>query len=390
MKVVIVGGGFGGVRAALKLANKRGIEVRLISKQSYFEYHAALYRSATGRSPLEVAIPLREFFAKKQGVEFIEDEIVSLHEDQKYLLGKSESKYHYDYVIFSMGAVSQYFGIDGLKEYSEGIKTIQEALELKRHLHEALISHEKPELNYVVVGGGPSGIELAGELPSYLQKIRRNHHVRHKKFNVDLVEASPQLLPQLPARFANKIEKRLARLGVSMYLNTAVKSETAQSLSLPNGSIRTHTVIWTAGTTNNPFYASNRVFKLTKGNKVVVDDYLRVNDEIFVIGDSAATKYSGMAQTALHDADFVANNLLRRLRNKPLNTYVPKAPVHAIPVGPRWSAVKWGSLEIYGRLGWLLRRAADLRLYLEFMPLKSALAVWHYGLVPEEVCRRCK
>ncbi len=390
MKVVIVGGGFGGVRTALKLANRKDIEIRLISKQSYFEYHAALYRSATGRSPLEVAIPLRDFFSRTSNVEFVIDEITTLEPDNKLMVGTSGSKYHYDIAVLAIGSVTQYFGIQGLDKYSEGIKTIHEALELKRHLHDDLLAHHKPELNYVIVGAGPSGIELAGELPAYLHKIRRRHKIRAKKFNVDLVEAGHHILPSLPADFTDKIQKRLQRLGINLFLDTAVKSESAHHLKLPRGSIATHTVIWTAGTTNNPFFMNNPVFKLGHGQKVVVDAQLQATDNVFVIGDGADTKFSGMAQTALYDADFVVDNILRKFRDRPLKDYTPKQPVYAIPVGVRWAAVKWGRLEVYGRIGWILRRAADLRLYLKFLPLRQAFVVWRYGWVPEEFCHQCK
>ncbi|MBI2798041.1 FAD-dependent oxidoreductase [Candidatus Saccharibacteria bacterium] len=390
MKVVIVGGGFGGVRAALNLARRPGFDVTLVSKQSYFEYHPALYRSATGRSPLEVAIPLADFFASDNNLEVVEDEIVSLDHQKKSVTGKSGSVFRYDALILATGAVTQYFGIKGLRDYSYGIKTIQEALELKRHLHEDLVAGHRAERSYVVIGGGATGVELAGELVGYLNHVRRRHGI-NTKFSVDLVEASPRVLPSLPESFTNQIERRLQRLRVKLHLKTLVKSESADQIKLLRGDIESHTVIWTAGIANNPFFAQNpNAFKLDKSGKVVVNEYLEAMPGVYVIGDSAATQFSGMAQTAIHDANLVTTNLKRQLKHKTRLPYQPAKPIYAIPAGPGWSAVLWGRTKIYGRPGWLLRRLADLRLYLRFLPLKKALTTWRYGFDLEESCPICR
>lgn len=391
MRVVVVGGGFGGVRAALRLANKVGFDVTLVSKQSYFEYHAALYRSATGRSPLEVAIPLSDFFESAGNVEVVKDEIVDIDPDAKTLTGASESVYRFDAVILGLGSVTEYFGIQGLEEYSYGVKTISEALELKRHLHENLVSKATAEKNYVVVGAGASGIELAAELSSYLSKIRRKHRLSSAAYKIELIEAGPQLLPTMPANYSKMVTRRLKKLRVKTYINNKVGAETADGIQLPGGSISSHTVVWTAGVANNPFFKKfPNIFKLGRGGKVEADDQLKVTDGIYIIGDSVDTKYSGMAQTALHDADFVTGNLLRAAAGKQPQPYVPKKPIYAIPVGSNWSAVLWGKLEIYGFAGWVLRRLADLWLYLNFLPPGKALSAWRYGIIQEEICAKCK
>jgi NADH:ubiquinone reductase (H+-translocating) len=391
MKIVIVGGGFGGVRAALKLANNPKFSVRLISKQNYFEYHAALYRSATGRSPLEVTIPLVDFFESAKNIEVIEDTIVSINSDSKTLTGKSSTTYHFDAVIFAIGGTTQYYGIEGLAKYSYGIKSIREALELKRHLHQDLLSNSGPEHNYVVVGAGASGVELAAELKYYLKKIRRKHHIRRRIFNVDLVEGGSHVLPSLPEKFTKIIHRRLRKLGIKIYLNTSVKGETVDAIQLPRGSIKSHIVIWTAGVANNPFFSQfPEIFKLSKNGRVGVNQFLEAAPNIYIIGDSADTHYSGMAQTALHDANFVVKDIVKKSQDKPRVPYEPKKPVYAIPVGSHWSAVLLGDTIISGRLGWLVRRLADLKLYLTFLPLGKALSTWRYGMTVDETCKHCK
>ena len=388
MRVLIVGGGFGGVRMALNLSGDRRFEVRFISDHTYFEYHAALYRSATGRSPLEVAIPLKDFFENSPNIEVVNQRIVKINSADKKVEDEEGSNYPYDVLVLAVGSVTAYYGVRGLKQYSYGVKSIHEALELKRHLHDNLVKGYE-ESDYVVVGAGATGVELSAELTAYLSDIRRRHQLEDRIFKIDLIEASSQIMPMLPASFGRRIKKRLTKLGLNIYLNTAVESESYKSIKLPSGSINTRTVVWTAGMANNPLFAKHKLFKQAKGGKVEVDKYLQAANDIFVIGDSAATKYSGMAQTALYDADFVADNLKRTASGREPHEYKPKKPIYAIPVGPRWSAVRWGKLEIYGRLGWLLRRLADLRLYIHFLPIKKALTVWNYGIEIDEDCEIC-
>ena len=390
MKVIIVGGGFGVIRTAQNHANKQGFEVRLVSPQTYFEYHAALYRSATGRSPLEVAIPLVDFFSKYRNIEVVQDKISAIDPKEKTLTGESESVYKYDVVIFAIGAVTQYFGIKGLAEYSYGVKTINEALELKREIHDDLVSERQAERNYVVVGAGASGVELSGELMHYLKYVRKQHGI-NGNYKVDLIEAAPNVLPNLPQNFTDRIAKQIENLGINTYFNTAVQSETVDKIKLPKGDIKSHTVVWTAGLANNPFFQKYPdLFPAGKGGKIVVSDYLEAAPHIYVIGDGALTKYSGMAQTAVHDANFVTNNLKRSLKGESPIAYQPKRPVYAIPAGHKWSAVLWGNIKIYGYFGWILRRLADLKLYLIFLPLSKAFTTWQYGFASQESCEQCR
>jgi NADH dehydrogenase len=390
VKVVVVGGGFAGVKAARTLAGDNRFEVTLISERDCFEYHAALYRSATGRSKLEVAIPLKEIFDRIKNVEVIQDSVSGLDVAKQEIKTKSGKAYEYDELILALGTVTAYFGINGLPEYSYGIKSIQEALKLKKHLHEELTSGHKPDLNYVVVGAGPSGVELAAELASYLQEIRRKHHI-DKPFHVDLIEAAPRILPTLPESFASRMERRLKLLGIKIYTSTAVKGETAASLQLPEGSIKTHTVIWTAGMTNSPFFKQNEtLFSLGKGGKVEVGPNLEAGDHIWIAGDSACTEYTGWAQTATYDGQFIAQNLKRRLSSQDLLKYSPPKPIGAIPAGPDWCGVNLKGRQVYGLAGWAVRRWLDLQLYRSVLSPRLASRSWVMGNKIEEDCDICR
>lgn len=388
-KIVVVGGGFGGVHTALRLANKEGFWVRLISPKSYFEYCPALYRSATGRSPLEVAIPLQDFFARTKNIEVVEDMVIGIDAQEKIVTGESGASYEYDDVIFALGSVTNFFGIKGVDRYAYGMKNVQEALELKNHLHEQLTTHDHDH-TYVVIGGGATGIELAGELIGYEKRVRRAHHV-NTNFKVDLLEAAPKLLAPMGERYSKKVQKRLGQLGVNVMVDSMVVKETLDDLKLKDKTIHSHTVAWTAGQTTNPFFAQhNDVFTLNERGRVKVDKQLRANKHVYVIGDCADTKYAGMAQTAIFDANYVADQLRRKYWDWRVLPYKPKKPIYAIPVGPRWAAIRWGWFETYGYFGWLLRRMADLRVFIKMLGISRALKIWYYGQVHDEVCPICR
>lgn len=381
-RVVIAGGGFAGVRAALNLSRQPGWDVTLISDKASFEYHAALYRTTTGRSVLEVSVPLSQIF-RERPITVIESKVQSIDASKKLITTADGWTYNYDIAIFALGNVTQYFGIKGLAEYSYSLKSVDDATRLRNHLHHGLVAGEA-DLNYVVVGAGPSGVELACELAAYLDRIRRKHKIE-RPFNLSLVESAPRVLPSLPESISRKATKRLAKLGVHVYTSTAVKAETAEQLQLPEGNIKTHTVIWTAGVGGNPFYAANpKVFKLAKGNRVVVDERLMAAPDVYVLGDSAATEMSGWAQTALYDANFVT----RILAGKPAS-YRPPKPIGAIPMGDKWCLVS-GRRQHTGYSGWIVRRWLDWQLFSQILSGPLAAQTWLYGTRRGETCPICR
>lgn len=371
-EVLIVGGGFGGVKAALELEKHDAFKVTLISSRSDFHYHPSLYHMATGGSRMLSSIPLGEIFGGKR-VSVLIDNARKIDRDKRILKTAEKREIKYDILILALGVETNYFGIKGLKELSFGIKTPEDAAELKEHLQEQLIDHEAPDLNYVIVGGGPSGVELAGVLPYYMKELLKKHGVKRHKIHVDLVEAAPRIMPRMPKKVSRTITRQLRRQGVKVITGKPVQAETAEALLVGGKPIRSHTVIWTAGVTNPSFFKDNK-FILAQNGKVQVDQLLQAWPGVFVIGDNAATQYSGMAQTALHDAKTVAENLVRHAEGKRPYAYKPKKPIYVTPAGRHWASVVWGPLHLYGRLGWALRRAADWIGYHDVEPWWKASA----------------
>jgi NADH dehydrogenase len=387
-RVLIVGGGFGGVKTALDLAGSQHYKVTLLSDDSDFRFYPTLYHTATGGKRVNSSIPLTTIFADKP-VDIIKGSAKALDRKAKTITAADGSVYPYDILVLGLGVITNYFGIPGLAEYSYSIKTQDEVERFKAHLHQQLIEDKRPDLHYVIIGAGPTGIELAGALPGYLKHVMKNHGLdENRKIHIDLIEALPRLLPRLPKKLSRIVRRRLRKLGVTLYLGKAVQAQTADTLTVSGKPIRSHTVVWTAGVTNHPFFKDNNFVMMGRG-KVGVDTYLQAEENIFVIGDNANTPYSGLAQTALHDGEFVAANLRRRAAGKSFKSYVAKQPITVVPGGPRWAAVVWGNKSFNGRLGWLIREFADLIGFHDLEPWPLAAKQYMTAFAVEDNCRVC-
>ncbi len=381
MKIVVVGGGFGGVKTALALANKPGIQVDLIVKKEHFEYHGALYRAATGRSPLEVVIPLSDIFKRAKNVEVILDEATRIDHKRKIVIGSLGDRYSYDALVLALGSVVMYRDIPGMEEHAYTINTIEDAIRMRHALILQFKKSIKRPVRIAIIGAGPAGVELAGELKAFAHEVseRQGSHVR--PVQVTLIEGAGKVLPMFAPKASIKAYKRLRKLGVHIRLNCRVDSCQPGLLCLESEDLKSDIVVWTAGNQIVSFYGDQGVaFVLDKG-KVVVDRYMRANGhkDIYVIGDNAKTKYSGMAQTALHDAIYLAKNLVRLHQNKKLIEYHDHPPLYVVPIGHGWAVYQYGERIKTGYRAWRIRRRADLSIARNFLPYKQALRTWRKG-----------
>lgn len=386
-KILVVGGGFGGVKAALELSEDPHFHVTLLSDQTELRYYPTLYHTATGGKRANSSIPLREIFAGK-AVAIEQGRATTVDRKAKTVTAEDGKVYEYDTLILGLGVVTNYFGIPGLQEYSYSIKSQDEVQRFKQHLHQQMEDEKRPDLHYVIVGAGPTGIELAGALPGYLKHIMKMHGIKDRKVHIDLIEAAPRLLPRSPKRTSRVISRRLRKLGVKIYTKQAVQGATADELTVSGKPIRSHTVVWTAGVTNHPFFKDNG-FTLMGRGKVGTDIYLQAEENIFVIGDNANTPYSGLAQTALYDGAFVARNLKRKAAGKKFKSYKAKEPISVIPAGPYWAIVMWGLHTFHGKLGWLVREAADLIGFHDLQPWPKAAKQFMTEFDSEHSCEIC-
>jgi len=381
MQITIVGGGFGGVKAALNLSKNKHAHITLISDKTDFQYYPALYGTAAGYSHLQSWVPLGEIFAGRENVEIIIDTVTKIDKAAKTIETLSGASYSYHTLILALGSVTTYFGIKGLDEYAYGIKSAAEITRLKQHLLQEFSRTNGADKHFLIVGAGPTGVELSAALGAYLRRLKKHYGMPEPKVSITLVEAAPRVLPKMSEEASKMVARRLKKLGVHVETSKKVESETADSLMVSGRPMKSHTVIWTSGVANHPFYAANAdQFKLDKRGHVVVDDYLRADEHVYVIGDNAATPFSGLAQTALRDAIFVADHLLHKSKKK----YVAKMPPVVVPVGERWAIFEYHKIRFAGIVGALVRRAADFVGYSDVLPFGQALGVWRAQSIKED------
>ncbi len=377
MNIVIVGSGFGGVKAALELAKNKKNHITILTDKEDFQYFPALYSTATGRSHKQAWIPLGQIFTSRSNIDVIIDPIVRIDSKAKLLTGESGNTYGYTKVILALGSVTTYFGVQGLDAYSHGIKSSDEIKQLKRHLYKSMFEDRVIEKDYVVIGAGPTGIELASSMGEYIERLRVDYRLPKRKTRINIVEASPRVMPRMSEYSSRKIAKRLKQLGVHVMTNKKVEEQTADELLVSGRPIKSGTVIWTSGVATSPFYQANESeFIFSPNRKVVVDDYMRAGKDIYVIGDNAFTPYSGLAQTAMYDAKFVARDIERRKKGKKATKYKPMLPPVVLPVGRRWAAFEWRWIRFYGWPASLVRSVADFIGYMDILPLGRAIDAW--------------
>lgn len=380
--MVIVGGGFGGVKAALNLANKPGFEVQLISDNTHFEYHGALYRSAVGHSPMEVVIPLKDIFKSVRNVELVLDSTGFVDVKKKRIGSLTGNIYSYDKAIFALGNTVNYFGIHGLKQHTETMHDIPSTIKLRKSLVDLFKEPHDHPVRIAVIGAGASGVELASELPAFAAFVAKKYGVKPASVKVVLVDGADRILPMLSPKASEKVTKRLQDLGVEIHLNISVENCKQGVVCLSAGDLNADLIVWTAGSKPVDFYAQNpSAFTLGHGGRVVVNDHLQAlhSEDIYVLGDNADTPYSGMAQTALYDANFVTRNLLRQQKHQKTTTYRARRPLYVITAGQKWAVVQEGKKITTGYRGWLIRRKADLWIFKNFQPYEKAVKTWRHA-----------
>ena len=381
MQITIVGGGFGGVMAALTLSKKKNAHITLITDKPDFQYYPALYGTATGASHSQSWIPLGEIFAGHDNIDVVIDSVTRLNKAEKTIATASGATHKYNKLVLSLGSVTTYFGIPGLNDYAYGIKSHDEITRLKQHLLEEFSKPDGADKDFLIVGAGPTGVELASGLGTYLKHLKKRFRQHEPRITISIIEAAPRVLPRMSEKASALVAARLKKLHVHVELNKKVEEETADSLIVNGKPIKSHTVIWTSGVANNPFFKANAdQFELSPNGKVVIDAHLRSGQDVYVIGDNAFTQWSGLAQTAVRDGIFVAKHITGASKKK----YVAKLPAVVVPIGENWAVFEYKKIRFGGRLGSLIRSAADFVGYNDILPFSQALGVWRAQKVKEE------
>ena len=398
--ILIIGGGFGGVRTALNLRKQHlpNVKITLLSDRHHFEYTPAYYKIAAGVSPMETCIPLSDIFPDRS-VEVIVDTVVAGDTKEHVIFGASGSRYRYDYLVLALGSETAYFGIPGIKEHSYSIKTIDEALRLKAHVHKVFNSHHgmsvfelMSQFQFVIIGGGPAGVELAGVLREYLRTLARIHEVPERFVTVNLLQGAPRLLPTMNEEVSRRALKRLDSLGINIILGKAVAGEDAIGVYLKDIGFSARTIIWTAGVKATSVYEKIAGLSLEKNGRIVVNESMMAVGvrDVFVLGDSASTPFAGTAQTAIYDGEYIASALTARLQRRNLPKYNPQPTPYVIPIGNNWAIFTFKNTTLSGRIFFWLRELIDLRFFMSILPFQKAWFAWRSGGTRVESCPNCK
>lgn len=383
-KVIIVGGGFAGIETAKLLSKHKGISVTLISKNPFFEYYPALYKLVTGALAIEVCVPYDKIFRNGK-VSFVEGLYTGYSKEKKEVTLSDGRTFSYDYLVLAMGSETNYFNTPGIKEFAFSFKSAAEALALKQHFLNLLQESKdvsKEELanrfHVTIVGGGPSGVELAGDITTYLRKMTKRYHIDPSFVTVDLFDSNSRVLAMLPQKVSEKAEAQLRRLRVNIYTNRTIKAQDLDTLTASGMTMASGTVIWTAGT---KIQSSFETLSLDERRRVVVksDFSLPEDDTVFVVGDGASAQGAGLAQGAISHGNYVGHAILNRIHNLPTLPYKGKTTGYVVPIGHYFAVFSYKKFVLSGFIPWLLRSAVDFRYFTSIVSPIYVLLVFIQG-----------
>ena len=380
LNVVVIGGGFGGLKF-LQRARSSKIQFTLIDKQNHHLFQPLLYQVATAvLSPANIAFPIRRMFKNFKNVKVILDEATDINREDKTVTISSGEKIKYDQLVVSTGSRHSYFGNDGWSEYSNGLKGINDALQIRERLLRAFEKAENEKniemrnkyLNFVVVGGGPTGVEMAGSIAEIAYKNMKEEFRNFKSSdaNVYLIEATEKILPMYSDRLSGKAEKYLIDFGVQVRTNEKVIKIENDLVVTDKESIETDNVIWAAGNEASPIIKKLNTKTDSEGRAIVDPDCsIKEDGNVFVIGDAANYKNKnnstlpGIAPVAIQQGKYLAkiikNKTLKQDR-KPFK-YYDKGMMATVG---RYKAIgKIGNIEVSGFIAWLFWSAIHI-LYL--------------------------
>ncbi|TDR38928.1 NADH dehydrogenase FAD-containing subunit [Tahibacter aquaticus] len=366
--VVIIGGGFGGLWAARGLATAK-VRISLIDRVNHHLFQPLLYQVATaGLSMPDIAAPLRHILRRQANATVLLNEVSAIDKANRRVRCVDGSELAYDFLIVASGARHAYFGHDDWAEFAPGLKTLDDALVIRRRV---LTAFERAEaetdetrraawLNFVVIGGGPTGVELAGTLAEIARHTLRREFRRSNPAaaRVLLVEAGPRVLSALPEELSAKATRQLQRLGVEVHTGKPVTAVDAQGIALGEQRIAAHTVLWAAGVAASPLGRSLDV-PLDKAGRVVVEDDLSLpgNPEILVIGDLASKQQDGrpvpgVAPAAKQMGTHAARAIRQRLRGETPAAFRYSDAGSLATIGRMAAVADLGRIRLSGIVAW--------------------------------------
>jgi len=370
-RVVIIGAGFGGLIAARALA-RYPVQITLIDRRNFHTFQPLLYQVATaGLSPGEIATPIRWIMRNYRNVEVLMEEVKDFDLSRR-VVKLPEGELPYDYLIVAAGASHAYFGHDEWEPFAPGLKTIEDAVEIRRRVllafelaeRQAASGNSKgqPALNFVVVGGGPTGVELAGTLAEIARRALSNEFrcIDPRRTRVILLEGGPRVLPSYPDDLSRSAEEQLRHLGVEVQTSALVTRVEPGSVSMGETRLPAAVIIWAAGVAASPL-GKKLGGPVDRAGRVLVNPDLSLpgHPEVFVLGDLAALKdengkwLPGVAPVAMQEGRATAHNIAAELHGEPRKNFHYFNKGSLATIGRAAAVADFGKLHISGFLAWL-------------------------------------
>lgn len=368
-KVIIVGGGFGGLNAAQSL-KRANVDVLVIDKTNHHLFQPLLYQVASAAlSPGDIAVPIREVLAKQANATVILADVVMIDKHKRLVHAKNGEQYPYDYLILAPGTTHSYFGHNHWEGFAPGLKTVADAIRIRERILVAFELAEKSSnpdeiakfLRFVIVGGGPTGCEMAGAIAEIATKtlFRNFRHINPELSEIYLIEGLPEVLPSFPPHLQLKAKQQLEKLGVRVRLNTRVTDVTTEGIHIGNECLEAFNIIWAAGN-QAPSLLKTLDVPLDRAGRVITGPDLSIpqHPEIFVIGDASYNvdknqkPLPGVAPVAIQQGRYVAKVISQKdpSQRQPF-CYWDKGSMATI--GKNKAVATVGKLQISGILAWL-------------------------------------
>ena len=392
--VVVVGGGFGGLEVVRALRKAR-VRITLIDKRNHHLFQPLLYQVATaGLAATDIAAPIRKVLAEQENVTVLLDRAVAIHKERKVLALSSE-ELPYDFLVLATGVTNDYFGNASWEAHAPGLKSLEEALEIRRRVLLAFEAAEKEEdeaerrrlLTFVVIGGGATGVEMAGALSEIARRTMaadfRNFNPRDAR--VVLLEGGPRLLPAFPPELSEQARHDLQEIGVEVQLNARAQRIDERGVLIENEMIEARNVLWAAGVRGVPL-ADSLGARQDRAGRVFVRPDLTVEGApgVFVIGDAAAFPVEsgilpGVAQVALQQGRHAARNILARIAGKPLAPFSYFDRGSMATIGRNRAIAVSAGLQMTGLLAWLAWVFIHVLYLVDFRNRLAVLFDWSWA-----------
>jgi len=389
--VIIIGGGFGGLAAA-KALDGAPVKVILIDRQNHHLFQPLLYQVATaGLSPADIAQPMRAILRNQENVHIVLDEVEEIRPDTREVV-TGDITFKYDYLIVAAGARHHYFGNDAWEPFAPGLKSLEDALELRRRIllafevaEKAPTAEERQEaLTFVVVGAGPTGVEMAGAISELARFTLRKdfRRIDSSEAHVMLVEAGPRVLPTFDPKLSESAKKQLEHLHVEVLLNSAVTRLAEGEVDINQKVIKTRTVVWAAGNKASPL--ASMLGEIDRQGRVKVNPDLSVinRPEVFAVGDMITTTFAGgkpvpgVSPAALQAGDHAAKNVLRLLKKEKTTPWEYFDKGSMATIGRNAAVAQIANIKFGGLFAWIAWVLVHLIFLIGFRNRSAVFLQW--------------